>query len=150
MAMHLDRTKGLPMLVQRVRKLIFLSAAKRASYACKWIFMQNRKKATAKAEMLAPGDRVLVKSREEIKAMLDPGNRLGKLKFDDCMWQFCSTEQRVFKTVHYFMDEGRWTLMKAKNCVLLENCYCDGKLPHGQCDRHCLSFWRTEWLQKID
>ncbi len=150
MATHLDRPKGIPMFLQRMRKLVFLSAAKRASFACKWIFMRSRNKLAPQAEKLKPGDRVMVKSRGEIEAMLDPGGRLGKLKFDDCMWEFCSTEQRVFKNVQFFMDEGRWTLMKAKNCVLLENCFCDGKLPHGQCDRNCLSFWRTEWLKKID
>jgi hypothetical protein len=100
-------------------------------------------------EDLRPGDRVRVKSKKEIYATLNSKSQCGQVTFDDALWAYCGTEQKVFKIVHKFMDEGKWLMRKANNCVLLENSICEGNSAIGKCDRCCFFFWRKEWLEKI-
>ena len=99
---------------------------------------------------LKPGDLVRVKPIAEIKATL---NILGEYKycrFMESMWQYCGTEQTVFKCVERFVDERDYQCKKSSGIVLLENSFCTGTDDYGRCDRSCFYFWRVEWLEKVE
>jgi hypothetical protein len=96
------------------------------------------------------GDRVLVKSKDQIQATLNYWNELKGCSFLPEMWQYCGTVQRVFKPVKRFVDERDARVKKVKGVYLLEGVNCQGFELFGECDRACFYFWREEWLEKID
>lgn len=96
-----------------------------------------------------PGDRVKVRSKDEITATLDHWGELKHCRFMDSMWQYCGSTQTVFKSVERFIDERDYQLKKVSGVVLLENSTCSGSLDYGRCDRSCYYFWRVEWLEKL-
>jgi hypothetical protein len=98
---------------------------------------------------LQAGDFVLVRSREEIEATLDPFKELKGCAFLDAMWQYCGTRQRVLQPMNRFLDERDYKVKKARGIVLLEGVLCRGTPVFGQCDRACHLFWREEWLVKV-
>jgi hypothetical protein len=103
----------------------------------------------AVASGLQAGDRVRVKSREEIQATLDSWNRLKGCDIMEEMWPYCGTTQRVLKRVERFLDERDYRVKRCKGIVLLEGLICEGTVDYGPCDRSCYYFWREEWLEKI-
>lgn len=98
---------------------------------------------------LKKGDRVKVRSVEEITSTLDPFKELKGCAFLPEMYRYCGTEQRVLKSMQYFMDERDYKLKKVRGVVLLENVTCIGAPVFGPCDRCCFLFWREEWLEKV-
>lgn len=90
-----------------------------------------------------------VRSAREIASTLDPFKELKGCAFLPEMYQYCDTEQRVLKSMQYFMDERDYKLKKVRGVVLLENVICIGAPAFGACDRCCFLFWRDEWLEKI-
>lgn len=98
---------------------------------------------------LKTGDRVRVRSLEEIKSTLDSFNELKGCSFLLQMHQFCGTEQQVFKRMDRFLDERDYKVKKTRGLVLLENNFCNGTPVFGPCDRSCFLFWREEWLKKL-
>lgn len=133
------------------------------SYAKKWLkrayyaVMQWREDLAqqAVAKDFAPtipfvqGDLVRVRSREEIFSTLDPFKELKGCAFLPDMYEYCGTQQRVLKSMRYFMDERDYKLKKVRGVILLENVICSGTPTFGECDRCCFLFWREEWLEKI-
>jgi len=101
---------------------------------------------------LSPGDLVRVRSEEDIISSLNSNGFNGGCKFTEPMAQFCGKELRVLKQVNRYYDEGNDKMLACKDIVLLEGAYCDGSGYHGNdtCDRMCLFFWRTDWLERID
>ncbi len=99
---------------------------------------------------LEAGDRVRVRSREEIETTLDPFHELNGCAFLEGMWQYCDTSQRVLQPVRRFLDERDYQVKKARGVVLLESVLCQGTPVFGRCDRACHLFWREEWLAKIE
>ncbi|MFZ2095750.1 MAG: hypothetical protein WAV05_03845 [Anaerolineales bacterium] len=99
---------------------------------------------------LKSGDWVRVRSLEEIQNTLDLLKELKGCAFLEGMKQYCGTQQRVLKVLERFLDERDYQVKKAKGIVLLEGVYCQGTAVFGRCDRSCLTFWREEWLEKID
>ncbi len=97
-----------------------------------------------------PGDLVRVKPDELIKATLNTWGEYKYCRFMEGMWQYCGSEQRVFKCVERFVDERDYQIKKASGVVLLENLYCPGTDDYGRCDRSCFYFWRVEWLEKVE
>jgi hypothetical protein len=102
------------------------------------------------AVVFAPGDRVRIRSREEIEATLDRWDELKGCQVMASMWQYCGTVQRVLKPVERFVDERDYRVKKARGLVLLEGLMCEGTPEYGRCDRACFYFWRAEWLEKLD
>jgi hypothetical protein len=98
---------------------------------------------------LNPGDRVLVRSKDQIQATLNHWNELKGCSFLPEMWQYCGTMQKVFKPVKRFVDERDCQVKKVKDVYLLEGVNCQGFELYGECDRACFYFWREEWLEKI-
>ena len=95
------------------------------------------------------GDRIRVRTRQEIDSTLDPFKELKGCAFLPEMYQYCGTEQRVLKSMQRFMDERDYKLKKVRGVILLENVICNGTPAFGPCDRCCFLFWREEWLEKI-
>jgi hypothetical protein len=98
---------------------------------------------------ITQGDLVRVRSREEIFSTLDPFKELKGCAFLPDMYQYSGTQQRVLRSMRYFMDERDYKLKKARGVILLENVICNGTPTFGECDRCCFLFWREEWLEKI-
>jgi hypothetical protein len=95
------------------------------------------------------GDRVTVRSAEEILATLDERGRLDEMPFMPEMFQYCGQTHRVFRSAHKTCDTvdnsgGR----RLEDCVHLD-LRCDGS-AHGGCDAQCLFFWKTAWLRPVD
>ena len=103
----------------------------------------------ARSGKLQAGDLVRVRSRSEIQAMLDPFKETRGCAFLEDMYQYCGTQQRVFKSMERFLDERDYKVKKVSGVILLENVICSGTPAFGRCDRSCFLFWREEWLEKI-
>lgn len=101
-------------------------------------------------DFLQPGDKVRIRSKQEIQKTLNKWNQLRGCSFMEEMWPYCETTQIVFKRVEKFLDERDYLLKKCKGIVILEGVFCEGTKDFGPCDRLCFFFWREEWLEKID
>lgn len=106
--------------------------------------------AAAAAPKLEAGDRVRVKSLEEIEATLGDWHELKGCAFMPEMRPYCGTVQRVFKPVKRFVDERDYQVKKCRDVYLLDGAICEGTADYGRCDRSCFYFWRSEWLEKCD
>ncbi len=95
------------------------------------------------------GDRVRVKTFEQIQATLNPWKELKGCAFLHEMRQFCGTEQRILQPLEVFLDERDYKVKKCRGVVLLEGVICHGTPVFGRCDRCCHLFWREEWLEPI-
>jgi hypothetical protein len=86
----------------------------------------------------------------EIARTLDRHSRCNGCAFLEPMRAFCGREFRVVRCVERFFDEQRWRMLKVRNIVLLDGVHCDGSghPDTAGCDRMCLYFWRTEWLER--
>lgn len=96
------------------------------------------------------GDRVRVRSREDILATLNHWHELKGCGFMEEMSEYCGTERRIFKVVERFLDERDYRLKKTRGVVILEGAICHGTGAYGRCDRSCFFFWREEWLEKVE
>ena len=97
---------------------------------------------------LEPGDLVRVKSREEIVATLDVGERNRGLSFDKEMVPFCGGTYRVLRRVKKIIDEPTGKLIDMKrDCIILDEAACQGWY-HELCPRGLYPFWREIWLTR--
>lgn len=108
--------------------------------------------AGVEAPVLNVGDRVRVRSAEDIRRTLDANGSVKGCAFGAGMYQYCGRELRVARVVHHFFDEARFRMLRARRMVLLEGAHCDGSglADTRGCDRMCFYFWRTEWLEKVE
>lgn len=102
------------------------------------------------AQGLKPGEWVRVKTRQQIRATLDPFKELKGCAFLEEMWQYCGTPQRVLQRVERFLDERDYKVKRTSGIVLLADVICHGTPVFGRCDRGCHLFWREEWLEKLN
>ena len=104
--------------------------------------------ANAQQTRFFPGDRVEVRSVNEILATLDEKGTLENLPFMPEMTAFAGRQFRVsrraFKTC---VDDAE--MRRIDNTVFLENVRCDGQ-AHSGCDKACLIFWKEAWLKLAD
>lgn len=103
-----------------------------------------------KRTQMRPGDMVMVKSRQEMRKMLDPWGKYKGCLFTGRMYEYCGKTYTIFKEVDYFYDEVKQRMCKCKDIVLLDNVLCNGrqKLYLEDCDRSCFYFWHKDWLKK--
>jgi hypothetical protein len=102
---------------------------------------------------LRPGDRIRVKSKEEICATLDRANRNRGLTFDVEMLAYAGRECTVLRRVEQIIDERTGRMMRLPNdCIVLDGVVCPGRLSERRlfCPRAIYPFWREIWLQRID
>lgn len=95
---------------------------------------------------LKPGERVEVKSWNEILETLDDKGKFKGLVFTPEMKKLCSQEFRVFKRLEFMFDECTRGKRRLKNTVLLEGAMCTGE--GIGCDRSCFHYWRELWLRR--
>ena len=103
---------------------------------------------------LEPGDRVQVKSVDEIAATLDEEGRFEGLAYiPGLMDQYCGQTYTVRKRVVHFFDERSWRMVKVKNIVLLDEVFCEPPrhihCDWAACDRTCFLFWKEGWLRRV-
>ena len=100
---------------------------------------------------LKKNDIVKVKSKKEIKSLLNIYDKTGGCVFAPEMYKFCDKTHVVYKVVNQFYDEVKERMCKCKNMVLLKGALCSGKRKAfpDDCDRNCFFFWHTSWLIKI-
>ena len=135
-----------PMLL--VRKLQRVSGVRKEDVA------PRPTSAVSPSPPLRPGDRVRVRSSEEIRATLDEHGRFEGLGYmRQVMDPFCGRTLRVKKPVRLFFDERLQKLCKLRRVVILEGVYCEPpreiKADWGGCDRACFLFWKEAWLERV-
>ena len=95
------------------------------------------------------GDLVEVRSKDEIVATLDSGNRNRGLLFDREMVGYCGRRMRVLSRVNRIIDERSGKMCELNSdCLILEGAYCRGGFNQF-CPRGIYSFWREIWLKKV-
>ncbi|MGE0826089.1 MAG: hypothetical protein AB7G75_01335 [Candidatus Binatia bacterium] len=98
---------------------------------------------------LQPGERVQVKSKEEIRQTLDTANRNRGLHFDSEMLPYCGRTFTVLRRVGKIINERNGTMMRLPNdCVILDGVICAGK-DHQYCPRSIYPYWRELWLRRV-
>ncbi len=103
---------------------------------------------------LQPGDRVRVRTREEISRTLDrEGTCRGLGYIPEVMDRFSGGTYAVRGRVERFFDERNQKLMKLRDVVLLDDVFCeprpDSKSPFAGCSRSCFLFWKEDWLERV-
>lgn len=106
---------------------------------------------TPTAELgLQPGERVRIKSKEEILPTLDSTLQNRGMGFDEEMARFCGTVATVQARVTRCIDESTGRLLTMKYpCIVLENNVCEGAF-NLSCPREFIPFWREIWLERVD
>ncbi len=93
------------------------------------------------------GDRVVVRSREEILAALDASGALEHLPFMPEMLEFCGREMTVAAAAHKTCDPAYKTGgRRLDRSVHLSGARCSGAV-HGGCQAECNLFWKDAWLK---
>lgn len=114
---------------------------------------QNAKQVRASPEndAIQAGDRVRVRSREEIHRILDLRGATRGCGFTPEMYARCGQIYKVYKQVEYFYDEVKERECKCRDIFLLEGALCSGrrKVFSKPCDRMCFQFWHKDWLEKL-
>ena len=113
-------------------------------------FLHGRLTQTPRGTLdLQPGERVRVKSKQEIEQTLDRGNRNCGLPFDSEMLQYCGREFVVRRRVERIIDEPSGQMKELHNdCVMLEGALCDARY-HRFCPRQTYPYWREVWLTRV-
>jgi hypothetical protein len=102
---------------------------------------------------LKPGERVRVKSREEIAKTLNAEGRNKGLWFDMEMLPYCGQEFRVRQRVRTFINDQDGKMVELKNeAITLEGVVCSGNhsLRRWFCSREIYPYWRECWLERVD
>lgn len=102
---------------------------------------------------LQPGERVQVKSKEEIAATLDPHGRNRGLWFDREMLPYCGGTFEVRRRVSRFIDDRTGKMIDLKSeAFTLQGVVCSGDLSLRRwfCPRAIFPFWRESWLRRVD
>lgn len=99
---------------------------------------------------LRPGERVRVRSPEDILATLDGNGCLDNMPFMPEMLDCCGKEFSVYSRADKTCDTATQTGgRRLTDSVHLRGQRCDGS-AHGACQAECLNFWKESWLERID
>lgn len=96
---------------------------------------------------LKVGDKVRVKSFDEIKATLDSKGRNRGLGFQTEMIKYCGCVFTVSDVMSKAISEYTDDVKIVNNSVLLDDTYCNGSF-HLRCARRCPHIWRDIWLTR--
>lgn len=94
---------------------------------------------------LETGDRVRVKSREEIAATLNAEGRNRGLSFEYDMIPYCGRTFEVAYPIRKIILEATGEMISMSDTVVLEGVVCEGLLRRS-CPRQNYLFWREAWL----
>ena len=102
---------------------------------------------------LQVGEKVRIKSKEEILRTLGPDGRNKGLWFDREMLAFCGKVFRVLKRMSRLIDErtGKMIVLKTVSFTL-DGAVCPGDLTprHWFCPRGVYPYWRECWLERVE
>jgi hypothetical protein len=103
---------------------------------------------------LQSGDKVHVKSLDEIRATLDENGRTEGCTFIYSeMAKHCDKTYTVHKRINQFFDEATRKFLKPRSMVSLRDVYCEPAWDAGHdyagCDRSCFVFWKEDWLERV-
>jgi hypothetical protein len=99
---------------------------------------------------LKAGNRVRVRSKDEILRTLDSEGKLEGVPFMPEMLRFCGREFPVRARAHKVCDTIEWQeYRRMEHAVHLAELRCDGS-AHGGCDAGCLFFWKEAWLSPLE
>ena len=108
-----------------------------------------------KLQRFRAGDRVAVRSAEEILSTLDADGTLDGLPFMPEMLDWCGKPFRVLRRVEKTCVDlpppawGARRRFPANDVVILDGPRCDGN-GHDGCKHGCRIFWREAWLHPVD
>ena len=115
---------------------------------------RSPRKDTARPRRLRRGDRVVVRSPEEILETLDADGTLHGLPFMPEMLDWCGktfrVDRRASKTC-VAVPPPAYTNQRfpGDDVVFLEGLRCDGS-GHDGCKRSCKVFWKEAWLRPLE
>jgi hypothetical protein len=96
---------------------------------------------------LRSGDRVVLRSAEEILSTLDDDGTLDGLPFMPEMLAFAGRELVISKRAEKLCDTiAKTGGRRMRDAVHLEDLRCDGS-AHGGCQAECLLIWKEAWLE---
>ena len=95
---------------------------------------------------LAPGERVRIRSRREIRATLDRRGRHRGLPFGGDMADLCGRTYTVARRLQTIVNEDTGELRSLRDTVILDGAVCDGYLG---CARRMPFLWRDQWLERV-
>ncbi len=102
---------------------------------------------------LKPGERVRIKSKEEIEKTLDVSGRNRGLYFDVELSSYCGRVVTVRKLVTKIINEltGKMRHMN-QPCIMLEGVACRAEYSECRlmCPRAIPSYWREIWLERVE
>jgi hypothetical protein len=106
-----------------------------------------------RADGMRVGDRVRVKSREQLLATLDEDGRVDDLPFMPEMLAWAGQTLPISAVTHRTCDTVKTsgssgTTRKLQRSVHLGDVRCDGS-AHGGCQARCLIFWKEDWLEAV-
>ncbi len=103
-------------------------------------------------DRLLAGDRVVVRSPEEILSTLDADGTLDGLPFMPEMIDWCGKSFRVQRRAEKTCVEIRPIYSNRRftgnDVVILDGPRCDGN-AHDDCQRACRLFWKERWLRSV-
>jgi len=102
---------------------------------------------------LEPGERVRVRSHEEILATLDRDNKNRGMRFDPEMVPYCGKAFTVQRRVDKIIHETTGSMIGIKTAsVILDGVVCRSEMSQCRlfCPRAIPSYWREIWLERID
>ncbi len=99
---------------------------------------------------LEPGERVRIKSKEEIEKTLDRNNKNRGLLFDGVMGKYCGQTAIVRARVTRIINERTGTMRHFSNeAIMLEGIVCTGDYMQ-LCPRRIYDYWREIWLERSE
>src|SRR6476660_8245578 len=109
---------------------------------------------TSERTQLKTGDWVQVRNPAEIAQTLDAHGTLDGLPFMPEMIGYCGRRFRVLRRAEKSCVEipgGRYKIreFRQNDVVVLDGLRCSGA-NHDACQRACLLFWKTAWLNKLE
>ena len=108
------------------------------------------RKTTPVADLnLQPGDRVRVKTKDQIISTLDVNGKNRGLWFDPVMLRYCGQTLNVSARISRIVDErtGKLITMKTPS-IVLEDLHCQPE-DRRFCSRLLHLFWREIWLEQV-
>jgi hypothetical protein len=102
---------------------------------------------------LQPGDRVRIKSKEEIEMTLDARGINRGMYYGEELSPYCGSVRTVKKSVTQFIDESTGVMRYTKNpCIMLDGVVCRGEYSNCRllCPREITSWWREIWLERVE
>ena len=101
---------------------------------------------------LTAGERVEVKSLEEILPTLSDNVRNRGMRFDPEMAQFCGQRFSIDRRVDRIIDERTGTMLTMMTpCIVLDGAVCSSEYSAGRvfCPRQLEPYFREIWLRRI-